>query len=130
MNKKILFLIFFIIVLLLGTGCSNRKKPTVTDSPTLGTAIIITGAAARIPQEAALLEKLYQNGELSQVEFIGGASSGALNAVILNGILSKKITWSQYISWLGKIRKADLCRPERRAGTSFLAVHGNVNPGK
>lgn len=115
MKKTVLFLIFFIIVLLLGTGCNNRKKPTVTDSPTLGTAIIITGAAARIPQEAALLEKLYQKGELNQVEFIGGASSGALNAVILNGILSKKITWGQYISWLGKITNDSIYNnPEKK----------------
>ncbi len=40
---------------------------------------------------------------LNHVEFIGGASSGALNAVMLNGILSKKITWKQYINWLSKI---------------------------
>ncbi len=61
-----------------------------------GTAIIITGAAARIPQEAALLEQLYYSGELKDVTFISGVSSGALNAVILNAILERKYTWKRY----------------------------------
>jgi predicted acylesterase/phospholipase RssA len=65
-----------------------------------GTAIVITGAAARIPQEAALLEQLHATGELKHVVFISGVSSGALNAVILNAILDKKYTWKQYRSLL------------------------------
>jgi len=61
-----------------------------------GTAIVITGAAARIPQEAALLEQLYNSGELNDVAFISGVSSGALNAVMLNAILARKYTWTRY----------------------------------
>lgn len=61
-----------------------------------GTAIVITGAAARIPQEAALLEQLYYTGELKHVVFISGVSSGALNAVILNAILDGKYSWKKY----------------------------------
>ena len=61
-----------------------------------GTAIVITGAAARIPQEAALLEQLYNTGELKNVTFISGVSSGALNAVMLNAILARKYTWIRY----------------------------------
>lgn len=61
-----------------------------------GTALVITGAAARIPQEAALLEQLYYSGELNDVVFISGVSSGALNAVMLNAILDRKYTWSRY----------------------------------
>lgn len=61
-----------------------------------GTAITITGAAARIPQEAALLEQLYNTGELKDVTFISGVSSGALNAVMLNAILTGKYSWKRY----------------------------------
>lgn len=61
-----------------------------------GTAVILTGAAARIPQEAALLEELYNRGLLKDVVFISGVSSGALNAVALNAILSGKMTWAEY----------------------------------
>ena len=103
MKKSILFPLCFLIVTIIISGCNNQKKPAVTTEPAQGTAILITGAAARIPQEAALLERLWQKGELNHVAFIGGASSGALNAVMLNGILSKKITWEQYIKWLSEI---------------------------
>ncbi len=103
MKKSTSFLIYFLIVIITATSCNNQKKPTVNITPAQGTAVLITGAAARIPQEAALLERLYQKGELNQVVFIAGASSGALNAVMLNGILSKKITWKQYVKWLSEI---------------------------
>ncbi|MEZ5105075.1 MAG: patatin-like phospholipase family protein [Draconibacterium sp.] len=98
----------FILSVLLGfadvfTGCSNSKQQNTFSGPAEGTAILITGAAARIPQEAALLENLYHKKELNNVVFIAGASSGALNAVMLNGILSHKITWAQYSGWLNQI---------------------------
>ena len=73
-----------------------------------GTAIIMTGAAARIPQEAALLEELYNRGELDDVVFISGVSSGALNAVMLNGILSGKITWKEYRDILFNLNDSDI----------------------
>jgi len=74
--------------------CSNQGS--APDYPIRkGTAILMTGAAARIPQEAALLEALYKRGLLKDVVFISGVSSGALNAVMLNGILSGKITWNE-----------------------------------
>ncbi|MGD0340999.1 MAG: patatin-like phospholipase family protein [Bacteroidales bacterium] len=74
-------------------------KDKITEVPVpkrSGTAIIMTGAAARIPQEAALLQELYNRKLLKNVVFISGVSSGALNSVALNGILSGKITWSEY----------------------------------
>jgi predicted acylesterase/phospholipase RssA len=73
-----------------------------------GTAIIMTGAAARIPQEAALLEELYHRGLLKDVVFISGVSSGALNSVILNGILSGKITWEEYRDILFNLKNSDV----------------------
>ncbi len=73
-----------------------------------GTAIIITGAAARIPQEAALLEELYYRGLMRNVVFISGVSSGALNAVILNGILSGKMTWYDYKDILFNLKNKDV----------------------
>jgi predicted acylesterase/phospholipase RssA len=73
-----------------------------------GVAVIMTGAAARIPQEAALLEELYKKGLLKNVVFISGVSSGALNAVVLNGILAKKITWWDYKNILYNIKNKDV----------------------
>lgn len=75
---------------------------TSTQKPN-GTAIIITGAAAKIAQEAALLQNLYEKGMLKNVVFISGASSGALNAVMLNAILEGKLTWSEYKNILGQL---------------------------
>ncbi len=73
-----------------------------------GTAVILTGAAARIPQEAALLEELYNRGLMKDVVFISGVSSGALNAVMLNGILSGKITWKDYREILFSLKDSDI----------------------
>jgi predicted acylesterase/phospholipase RssA len=76
--------------------------------PSSGTAIIMTGAAARIPQQAAMLEEMYDRGMLNDVEFISGVSAGALNAVMLNGILSGKITWDEYRNILFNLKNTDI----------------------
>ncbi len=109
--------IFYLIVLgiygLLFYGCAAKSEPVQTeDGKPQGTAVIITGAAARIPQEAALLEQLYKTGQLKNVVFIGGASSGALNTVMLNGILTRKISWKQYVRWLENIATTDIYNSE------------------
>lgn len=100
--KKAIIIIFLLIILITGfylIFCRPNNKPELqkfnTDS-IKGTAIIITGAAGRIPQEAALLENLYRKGMLKDVVFISGASSGALNAVALNAILHRKYSWEKY----------------------------------
>jgi len=90
----------------------HKKEPETTKAPVSvkrnGVAIIMTGAAARIPQEAALLEELDKKGILKNVVFISGVSSGALNAVMLNGILDKKITWWDYKKILFNIKNNDV----------------------
>jgi len=73
-----------------------------------GTALVITGAAARIVQEAALLEYLQKKGWLSNICFISGTSSGAINTVMLNGILENKFTWERYHSILFNITNHDI----------------------
>ncbi|MCX6227224.1 MAG: patatin-like phospholipase family protein [Bacteroidia bacterium] len=78
----------------------QTPEPEETMDHSEGTAIVITGAAARIPQEAALLEQLYVTGELKEVAFISGVSSGALNAVMLNAILDGKYSWKRYRNML------------------------------
>ncbi len=82
-------------ILLLG-GCQGRDIPEPVLQKRKGTAVIITGAAAKIPQEASLLEHLYKKGDLKDVVFIGGASSGSINLVALNAILENKFTWPDY----------------------------------
>jgi predicted acylesterase/phospholipase RssA len=81
-----------------------------------GTALIITGAAARIPQEAALLQALDERGLLKDLVFISGDSSGALNAVALNAIHSGAMSWARYRQILSGMRNEDIFR---RSGTSI-----------
>jgi len=94
-------------VLILGAAAififiRNQPKPSGERimSTSEGTALVIPGAAARIAQEAALLEQLDEWGELDRVVFISGVSSGALNAVMLNAILSGRYSWERYRSLL------------------------------
>lgn len=109
MKEKFIGIILLTLILyFILPACNQSKSQSKQMLPPEGTAILITGAAARIPQEAALLEQLYNTGELNDVVFIAGASSGALNTVMLNAILSKKITWKQYIGWLKDIRNNDI----------------------
>jgi hypothetical protein len=109
--KKIVFLSGVLIVLLIVISGSRRRDQTDTAQPYKtrnGTAILITGAAARIPQEAALLEELYNRGLLKDVVFISGVSSGALNSVVLNGILNERMTWDTYKEILFKLNNSDV----------------------
>jgi predicted acylesterase/phospholipase RssA len=111
MNKlKIVagFVLFLSVTLFF---CAGKNKNTIAEPilPTRsGTAIIMTGAAARIPQEAALLEELYNRGLMKNVVFISGVSSGALNSVALNGILSGKMTWDEYRKILFNLSNSDI----------------------
>lgn len=104
------FLILSLTILTSIVYC-QRKSGIVQEVPLQkrsGTAILMTGAAARIPQEAALLEELYNRGLLNNVVFISGVSSGALNSVVLNGILSGKMTWEEYKGILNSLKNSDI----------------------
>ncbi len=107
--KPIIFSAFplFVWLILVDTLEPQFSKPPVAEQHD-GVAVIMTGAAARIPQEAALLEELYERGKLKNVVFISGVSSGALNAVMLNGILSGKITWKEYKEILFNLKNSDI----------------------
>jgi predicted acylesterase/phospholipase RssA len=110
--KKLFYLSGFVVLILLSSllFCKSRHVETVELSylKRSGTAILMTGAAARIPQEAALLEELFNRGLLKDVVFISGVSSGALNSVVLNGILSGKMTWAEYKELLFKLNNSDI----------------------
>jgi predicted acylesterase/phospholipase RssA len=108
---------FIVILLLLAAiGAAlfwlfRKTRETVSEvlmDSSMGTAVVIPGAAARIPQEAALLEELDRTGQLKHVVFISGVSSGALNAVMLNAILSGKYTWERYRRLLFNLRNEDI----------------------
>lgn len=104
--KRLLTRIALIICL---TAICSGSLPCRDDDPDQstgkprGTALVITGAAAKIPQEAAILEQLHVTGQLNDLVFISGVSSGALNAVMLNAILSGKYTWQKYRNLLYSI---------------------------
>ncbi len=116
----------FLAALLTVSGNKVAEAPeTVSSQKRNGVAIILTGAAARIPQEAALLEELYSRGLLKNVVFISGVSSGALNAVILNGILSGKLTWEDYKEILFNLKNSDIFIQE---GNKKLPV--NTEPAR
>jgi predicted acylesterase/phospholipase RssA len=103
-------LILFVPIYAGPAACIFNTQPEESDASlkTGGTAVVITGAAARIVQESALLESLYKNGWLSNVCFISGTSSGALNTVMLNAILEKKFTWERYHSILFNLTNEDI----------------------
>ncbi len=128
MKKLKTFAVIFLTVivsLLLFSGKRKDMKSEAFVQARSGTAIIMTGAAARIPQEAGLLEELYDRGLLKDVVFISGVSSGALNAVMLNGILSGKITWSEYEKILFGLKNNDIFIQE---GNKKLPV--NTQPAR
>jgi len=89
-----------------GGGISAEGFPSA--KPRSGVALLITGAAARIPQEAALIQALDQRGLLKDLVFVSGVSSGALNAVALNAIRSGKMTWARYREILSSMRNEDV----------------------
>ncbi len=103
-------------------GIQHKAKKVDPFPERRGTAILLTGAAARIPQEAALLEELYNRGLLKDVVFIAGVSSGALNAVMLNAILSGKLTWSEYKEILFGLKNSDIFI---QTGKKKLPVNSN-----
>lgn len=111
MKKLIIFsgIIILTLLLVLIIARSNKPVQNETNFPQRnGTAIIMTGAAARIPQEAALLEELYRRGLMKDIVFISGVSSGALNSVVLNAILSGKMTWAEYKEILFALKNSDI----------------------
>jgi len=92
------------------TSCSNNKPKTVESglAESNGVAVVITGAAAKVTQEAALLETLYMRGDLDSVAFISGASSGSLNSVALNAILTGKYSWARYHALMAGLTNSDI----------------------
>jgi len=109
MHRRVLFSTFVVIACLwIFTGSKDKDVHEPITPHRQGTAIVITGAAAKIAQEAALLEHLYEQGMLNDVVFISGASSGGLNAAVLNGILSRKMTWSEYKGILSNLKNEDI----------------------
>jgi predicted acylesterase/phospholipase RssA len=110
--KKLLIvssLLLYIVFLLSFRLKYHGKDQEVNYSkPRNGVAVIMTGAAARIPQEAALLEELDNRGLLKNLVFVSGVSSGALNAVVLNGILSKRMSWDEYRNILCHLKNDDI----------------------
>jgi len=116
-RKREVFRIFLLLLTIV--AFSTAKEPTSKElpkntKPAQGTAIIITGAAAKIAQEAALLQSLYERGELNDVVFISGASSGALNAVMLNAILNKKLAWKEYREIFADIKNDNVFRIDKK----------------
>lgn len=116
-HKRVVFRIFLLLLTIV--AFSTAKEPTSKElpkntKPAKGTAIIITGAAAKIAQEAALLQSLYERGELNDVVFISGASSGALNAVMLNAILDRKLTWKEYREIFADIKNDNVFRIDKK----------------
>ena len=95
MKKSILLLKFILILLCLCTCKKDNIKPTYIEQPgePSGTALVITGAAARIAHELALIERLDELGELDDLEFISGTSAGAIMSLNLNRILDPQFSF-------------------------------------
>jgi len=104
--------VVILIAAFLLSGRKEKPEAIKASSERSGTAVIMTGAAARIPQEAALLEELDNRGLLDNVVFISGVSSGALNATVLNGILSGRMSWDEYRKILFSLHNSDVFTQE------------------
>jgi len=108
-RRRITFSILIVFISLwMFTGSREKDIEEPVYKSEHGTAVIITGAAAKISQEAALLEHLYDAGMLNDVVFISGASSGSLNAAVLNAILNGKYTWKEYREILSNLTNNDI----------------------
>jgi predicted acylesterase/phospholipase RssA len=111
-RKRRIIFYCLIVALIVSVFVFRGERTTMVPHPDFaerqGTAVIMTGAAARIPQEAALLEELYRRGLLKDVVFISGVSSGALNAVILNAVLSGKMSWAEYKGILYNLKNSNI----------------------
>lgn len=103
----IVFVLFYVGLALKTIIAQPHIEPTTFEKRS-GTAIVITGAASRIAQEAALLENLQSSGWLNNICFISGTSSGALNTVVLNAILENKYSWERYHSLLFNLNTEDV----------------------
>jgi hypothetical protein len=68
-NMKVIsvILILTILIFLIFSKRNEIKINEPINTIRSGTAIVMTGAAARIPQEAALLEELFNRGLLKNV---------------------------------------------------------------
>ena len=105
----LLVVVFSFTLLISVTGLKYFDvQENVPQNSRNGVAVLITGAGGRIPQEAALLEELDNRGLLKNLVFISGVSSGALNSVALNGILSGKMTWDDYRNILFNLKNSDI----------------------
>jgi predicted acylesterase/phospholipase RssA len=106
------FIFLLLIAAYIGISVISFRMKPLTQAETLferkGTALVITGAAARIAQEAALLEQLQKNGSLRNLCFVSGTSSGALNTVMLNAILDKRFSWQRYRNILFNLKSDDI----------------------
>lgn len=73
-------------------------------------ALIMTGAGARLNQLIALTEQLDNTGKLDNLEFISGASSGAINAIMINLVKDETndYGWDDYVSTVLSLSNSDV----------------------
>ena len=105
------------LILLTILGCEETELPILpeTSGTPSGTALIITGAAARINQQIALIEKLQAQNKLNNLDFISGVSSGGINAIMLNGILdqTKDFGFEEYKNIVLNLSNSDVLNNSR-----------------
>lgn len=104
----VLFLLLIYVGLAINSLLARPEIELCSYNKRAGTAIVITGAAARIAQETALLEHLQKTGWLKNICFISGTSSGALNTVMLNAILNNRFSWERYHTILFSLKNEDI----------------------
>ncbi len=100
-----------------------------------GVGWAFSGAGGRIAQHAALMSALlngtYPGGAPMRPDFLAGASSGALSAVILNAVIetqdkglgSKGVTFDDYKQFLFNVQSSDIY------DANPLTIPGNIAQG-
>ena len=111
MSKKSIITVIAIFL----TGMFSCEKPQNLQfiqpaAAPEGTALIITGAAARISHEIALVERLEELGELDEVSFLSGTSAGAILTLCFNAVHdpSRNFEWDDLKQIFFKLKQEDI----------------------
>ncbi|NLR94345.1 patatin-like phospholipase family protein [Flammeovirga agarivorans] len=107
MFKSIQYLLSVTLPLVVFISCSQKLVVAEKKNPE-GTALVVIGAASRISQETALIERLYEEGELDNLQLVAGVSAGALNAVIIDGVKEGRISFKEVRSILFQLKEDDI----------------------
>ena len=111
--KIILKIVWCSLLVFFFLACEKKEINQVflePATPPSGTALVISGAGARVSHEIALIERLDELGELDDLAFISGVSAGSIMALFLNRILDDNphFGWENFKKIFFSLKQEDL----------------------